>query len=127
MSWKHIHLNATDLLWSKVVRERDGWRCRRCGRSRAQGWQVHAAHLVGRRHPVRWMPSAGICLCASCHDWGHRHEAEFKLWARQTVGGEEYDRLYLLSKSTPSRKPDETMTRLALREELRRLTGRVTA
>jgi len=125
--WKQIHQNATDLLWGRVIKERDGWRCRRCPRSKAQGWAMHGAHLVGRRQPVRWMLSAGICLCALCHDWGHRNEKDFDGWVRLLIGPSEHDRLLILAKGSARRAPDEQIVRDMLRAELKRLKAEVAA
>ena len=69
--------------WARLVKERAGYRCERCGKS-VQGRGAHAHHL----RPQWFMPdysldvNNGICLCTECHKQIHggcgtiREEAE---------------------------------------------------
>lgn len=73
---KRARARKPDLEWAKAVKERDGYRCRRCGRT--SGQQIHAHHVITRaqaphlKHDV----SNGIALCNSCHSWVHNNPAE---------------------------------------------------
>ena len=122
--WKRVHLNTTDLLWSNVVRERDGWRCQwpLCARSRAGGAQIEAAHILSRRYKqTKWMTVNGIALCWLHHQWASDHDTEWQAFGKESVGEEIYLRLLILAKGPARRAPDEFAARLALREELARL------
>jgi len=126
--WKRVRLNATDILFSKVVRARDKGECQQlgCGRRASAGWQLECAHYISRRFKqTRWVLSNATTLCHIHHRWYSEHATEWELLARRRLG-REYDRLLLLAKGPAQKKPDEVMVRAALREELRRLESRVT-
>jgi hypothetical protein len=56
-----------DLLFSQLVRERDGWRCRRCGKP-GEGVYMQCAHIVSRRYSrTRCDFSNAVALCPACH------------------------------------------------------------
>jgi hypothetical protein len=68
-----------------VAKERDGYVCQKCGRSREQGWTMHAAHIM----PVSWSgtcadPENMLTLCATCHSMGktsaHDDPVNFGRW-----------------------------------------------
>jgi hypothetical protein len=97
-----------DIEWSRDVRERDGHRCRRCGRD----GHVEAAHIFPRRvRATRWDLNNGLTLCAgprgeeTCHEWGHAHPREFLLWAAEQLGAERFgalrDRALTVAKRVP--------------------------
>jgi 5-methylcytosine-specific restriction endonuclease McrA len=66
-----------DALFSRIVRTRDGGRCRRCG----SVWQVDCAHIIRRRfHAVRWVLLNAVSLCRECHDHLGAHEDEWRSW-----------------------------------------------
>lgn len=57
-----------DVLWSKVVRQRDG-RCVLCGVS-AEAKQLYAHHWIRNRAgslATRWLLGNGSSVCFSCH------------------------------------------------------------
>lgn len=122
--WTRAKSNATDLLWAKIVKARDGYKCQRCGRTKP--YQLHAAHIVGRRYKaVRWDLAAGVCICALCHFKQHAGEWHMETWAREQMGDRTVDRLLLLAKGPAKKAPDEKLVRMALREELRRVEASV--
>lgn len=68
-----------------IVKKRNDYTCERCGRSKAQGWQLHGAHVI----PVGYDMTAAdpenlLCLCAKCHSLGrdsaHDNPVEFSRW-----------------------------------------------
>ena len=65
MSRHHTHLNARR--WAAVRRavlERDGWRCRQCGRA----GRLEVDHLVAlKRGGDPWVPNNLQALCRACH------------------------------------------------------------
>jgi len=103
-----IAVRKADRLWSEIIKARDGYRCRRCGRSH-RGRGLQAAHIFTRaRRSTRWELLNGVCLCTGCHMWAHRHPLEFHEWVKGVIGEEAYERLRLLSNL--SRRVDIGMT-----------------
>jgi hypothetical protein len=104
-------LTAEDLRrddeWSREVKDRDGFRCRKCGR----GGYVEAAHVFRRELPTRWDVDNGLTLCAgprgeeTCHSWAHAHPMDFVVWAESELGTELFEALnrkaYALQKRVP--------------------------
>jgi len=69
--------------------------CLKCGRTKAQGWRIHAHHII----PVTFGHTAAltsnlICLCAACHSTGghaaHQNPIEFSNWFNESFPGK-YD------------------------------------
>lgn len=62
-----------------AVKQRDGWRCQRCGTAHVVGSRgLQAAHLIGRaRWATRLDPRNLISLCAACHFWAHGNPLDF--------------------------------------------------
>lgn len=60
-----------DAIFSDLIRERANYTCERCYRYEPEGpgrQSIHCSHFKSRgNHAVRYEPSNGICLCASCH------------------------------------------------------------
>ncbi len=55
---------AADVLFSKIIRARAGWRCENCGSDH----YVQCCHVVTRsRSNTRTYAPNAFCLCASCH------------------------------------------------------------
>lgn len=82
---------AIDLA-KQVAKERDGYVCQKCGRSRDQGWTMHGSHIM----PVDWSGTAAdpeniICLCAACHSVGrksaHEDPVGFGVWFNKQYPG----------------------------------------
>ena len=94
-------IKALDDLVSKQVRERDGYRCRKCGRER-----VFAHHIFGKRaHPsTRWEISNGIALCYHCHVTAHASPEDFRHWVIGWFGEAQYETLYIKSQLRTSFK-----------------------
>lgn len=120
--WKTAKMDPLDTLWGTVVKTRDGFRCRMCPRSKATGWQMHAAHLFGRgKHSVRYDLANGFTLCALDHQWADEHKTQFHEWARKQLGPAVYDRLLVRSQIIV--KTDEVLVREHLRQLLGEMDG----
>jgi 5-methylcytosine-specific restriction endonuclease McrA len=72
-SWER-HL---DVLWKRVLVERDGYRCLHCGK----GTGLQGAHVWSRQFRcLRWHPDNGMTLCGGCHLWWHHRPVEAMQW-----------------------------------------------
>ena len=81
-----IKVTKLDKLWADCVKQRDGYRCRRCGRTgKPRG--MHAAHIEGRsKKSTRWALENGLCLCFLCHQWFDQHKGIRDEWmAREGI------------------------------------------
>lgn len=85
-------LKALDSIVSKIVRERDGHRCRKCGRT-----SCFHHHIFGKKaHPAtRWNKDNGISLCFHCHRDAHASPEDFRRWVLSWMGEREYEALYV--------------------------------
>lgn len=117
-------------LWSEVVRTRDGFKCQRCGRTKEQGFQIDAAHIlpVGSYPNLKFVVANGISLCTiPDHRWfdqhrgGRDHDGESDNWVKGIIGIDRYAKLLVLAKTFS--RPSKTMTAIALREELKQING----
>ena len=62
-----------DRLFSLLIRTRDDWTCKSCGRGQQQA-VMQCAHIVSRRYrAVRWNALNAVCLCSACHV-GYTHD-----------------------------------------------------
>ena len=54
-------------LTDEQIRERDGWRCSRCG----SGWELHVHHRFPRAGGTDESAANRVTLCVTCHRWAH--------------------------------------------------------
>jgi hypothetical protein len=94
-------IKCLDDLVSKQVRERDGHRCRKCGRER-----VYHHHVFGKKaHPsTRWVLENGISLCYHCHVSAHASQEDFRRWVMGWMGEKAYEVLYIRAQMRTSFK-----------------------
>lgn len=53
-----------DQLWSRLIKEKDGYKCQKCGTNQ----NLQSAHIFSRTHwPTRWRIENGMCLCVKDH------------------------------------------------------------
>ena len=99
---------AADRRFSKMIRERAGYRCQRCGTQHATNSSgLHAAHIFSRRaKATRCDPDNALALCYGCHSWSHRHEPDFREWVRaEILGPERFDALEARYRHVSKRVP----------------------
>jgi predicted restriction endonuclease len=98
-------IKKLDKLFSKIVRERAGYRCLKCG---TISKYTQTAHVFSRNNrSVRWDLDNGICLCYYCHImWAHREPVEFTEWIQKKLGRKKWE--YLEKKSKEIFKGNST-------------------
>lgn len=98
-----IKIDVRDTLFSKLVRERAGWKCERCGQqfrppekdgdnSHLSG--LHCAHIClgGRRqNSTRFWPWGSISACYGCHSFIDANRMEKEIVARRIFGAARYE------------------------------------
>jgi 5-methylcytosine-specific restriction endonuclease McrA len=93
--------NSLDKLWAQAIKQRDGYKCQKCG---GVGTDPH--HIFSRiNKATRWNPQNGITLCRECHTGSNGLQRSMTKPRRNIevvlkhVGGEkELDELRLLAK-----------------------------
>lgn len=100
--WKTMR-NKLDSIYSKIVRKTG--QCRRC--LKTEGLQC--SHIHPRdKFSVRWDLRNAFCLCAGCHKyWWHAEPIEAAEFARQKLGIEVYEQLYVDAQRIKKWKVDE--------------------
>lgn len=99
---------SADDIAKKIVKDRDNWTCRRCGKDKYQA-QMHAAHIYNsnykalrkgfNRHTgynccLRHDPRNMLTLCAGDHIfWAHRNPHAFVAWVKEEIGEDGYQEL----------------------------------
>ena len=67
-------------------------RCVKCGEQRYQ--QLQCCHIYSRTYKsVRWDLLNLLCMCASCHRWGHNNPCLFTEFVQTYLGAEQYEEL----------------------------------
>lgn len=102
-------MKSADIRFSKSIRDRDGWMCRRCGRGFLPGSvELHNAHHFTRRtQATRFDPLNCLSLCASCHLFLDTHPALKEQFWRRVIGDEAFDALTLRAHVTFPRPQEE--------------------
>lgn len=84
-----IKRDRLDILFSKLVRERAGWVCERCGRYFPEDKRggLHCSHFYSRRHVgTRWLPDNAAAHCFACHQRLGENPLEFTEWVERHLG-----------------------------------------
>ena len=68
-----------------LAKERDNYICQRCGRSKKQGYQIHASHLKseGTHRSMSADLDNIMAKCAQCHMWWHENPTDSDKWFRE--------------------------------------------
>ncbi len=95
-----------DAEFSRMVRERAGWKCERCGQyfGPKAGARLHAAHIFskGGFPHLRYDPDNAVSLCSRHHRfWAHIDAADFIQWVRGYIGEAKYEALTARAYSSP--------------------------
>lgn len=95
-----------DKMASEYVRERDGYKCRKCHKlPHKKG--LGAAHIFGRdRHELRYDPENLLSLCTACHQWFDRNKGD--------LFNDEYDGIKWLIKQIG----DKALQNLRIRSQI---------
>ena len=64
---KKLTKAKVDTLWSRLVKERDGYKCIICGKTE----NLNSHHLYGKKsHRMRYLLDNGVTLCRYHHKYG---------------------------------------------------------
>ena len=78
-NWMH----QADVLFSKMIRERDG-ACRKCGSTE----YLQTAHIISRSYKsIRTDPRNAVALCRSCHTYFTHRPLEWQAWIDEQFPG----------------------------------------
>ena len=90
-----VRIDPRDTKFSQLIRERDGYTCVFCGRSKEQGYVMQNSHFWGRGNKAtRFDPLNCDTLCFTCHSKNEGNKQGFyRSWKIEQLGQEEYDKL----------------------------------
>ncbi len=90
-----IKRSGSDIIFSRKIRERDGWTCQRCGkRYEPPTSALHCAHMYSRRiKATRWDKDNACALCFGCHQYIDSHPNEKLAFFRELLGDSRFDAL----------------------------------
>lgn len=92
------------------IRERDGNRCQKCGRTNGLG--ISHVFPKGRYAALRWEPANLMLLCWFCHGhWWHLHPVESGEWFRKNWP-ERYEQLWALANQGQKVNPKQLYEQL---------------
>lgn len=122
--WGRMKLDRADVLMSKWVRWRDGWRCVRCLKQypmgKAQG--LDCSHYYGRRNEsVRFDPQNLDALCSfPCHHkWGGDDRREYEDFKRKQLGEKAFNALTI--RAHTAQKKDRKLSLLYVKQLIKEL------
>jgi hypothetical protein len=94
-----VKRTAADIRFSKMIRERDGYQCQRCGTVHApNSFGLHSAHCFSRgKQATRLDPENAAALCYGCHRFIDGHPSEREAFFRARLGDARYEALQLRS------------------------------
>lgn len=118
-----IKLDPADIAFSKYIRTRDGWRCKRCLKQYTPPTNaLQCSHFQGRgKEATRFEPLNCDALCAGCHQYFTAYPGEHYMWQVKKKGQRTVDKLILQSNSY--KKKDRKMELLKAKELLKCLTN----
>ena len=118
-----VKLRPADVLFSKYIRERAGWRCEYCNKDMSDRKQyLQNSHYYGRgKESTRFDPDNCMALCSYCHNkLGHGDKRdEYKRIMINKLGEKGFDLLTLRSNTT--QKKDDEMTKIYIKKLLSEL------
>jgi len=96
--------SPADILFSKYIRKRAGYRCQKCRTQHAPNSKgLHCAHIFTRGgYVLRFDERNALCLCYACHSWFDSRctrEQRTQLYV-DWYGQRQYDEIEKLSKKT---------------------------
>jgi hypothetical protein len=84
-----------DTWFSNAIRQRDGWKCRHCGKAVDDCNILDCAHIYSRSNmSVRWHPDNAVTLCRKpCHTKFTQEPIAWFRWLEEELGREHLDNL----------------------------------
>lgn len=117
--------DATDAIFSDLIREAYDWTCANCDRPfpDRKGKDVQCSHIYKRKHhSTRWFPDGAICLCATCHAYYEDRPPEHAEFARKILGDVRFEWLRQRFRGIYRYRPaDKKAMREHYRAELERI------
>jgi len=119
-----IKLRKTDRLFTRLIRERDNYTCRRCGRVYPEDncQNLGVSHFWGRgRENTRFDSENCDALCTlPCHAiWAEEDRKEYEAFKIRQLGQEGFDLLDV--RAHTYKKRDDKMDEIILKEMLKEL------
>ncbi len=125
--WNQIRIKPADRLFSLYIREKAGWKCKRCGKlCKVNGeWiaKLENSHYFGRAHGnTRYDEKNCYALCGSCHKrmggYKRSEDGEYDLWVKELLGEKEYKNLKIRANSY--HKKDEKLDLLFVKSLIKK-------
>jgi hypothetical protein len=91
-----VRIYPEDSLFSKYIRVRDKWKCKRCGRQYPNGdGRLQNSHFWSRNNwATRFDEENCDALCYGCHSlWENDKQGDYRDWKIKQLGREKYDKL----------------------------------
>lgn len=82
-----------DAIFSKLIRERSGWKCDACGKYHPEEERrsLHCSHYHSRRkQSVRFDPMNAFAHCFACHQRLGENPHEFSIWTQYQLSAAAY-------------------------------------
>ena len=95
MGFGTIKLDKNDVLFSTMIRERDGEKCQFCPKTALQGWRMTNSHFWGRADKIhRFDPKNCDTLCFTCHTNNEGNKQGFyREWKLKQLGKKVYEQM----------------------------------
>lgn len=95
MAFNKIKLDKNDILFSKMIRERDDGKCIWCPKNARQGWNMTNSHYWGRADKGnRFNPLNCDTLCFTCHmDNESNKQGKYRTFKIKQLGKKIYDEM----------------------------------
>lgn len=120
-----IKRNATDALFSELVRKMADWSCEKCGGNFENRKDIFdCSHFYSRKNKsVRFDFQNVAALCRGCHFYFGEHPAEHSEFFLKKLGQEKFDALRIRA-HTPT-KIDEKAIRIGLKLMLKKMNDAI--
>jgi len=95
-----LRLKKLDIVFSKLVRERNNYICQACCENKREDL-LDCAHILGRRVvALRWHPKNATALCRSCNMFYTEHPFDWRDWCIDQMGEDLVAELRRVSNTT---------------------------
>mgnify|MGYP001558060187 CR=1 FL=1 len=102
---KKAAVRRLDAEFRKLIMQRDGWTCQKCGKAYpegSRGIQVSHFYTKGQHEWMRYDPDDACAMCFRCHlIWWHYEPLEAAVWLKGYLGDEKYEALWRKAQSSP--------------------------